>query len=522
MTQDKYGLMSSSKEELVTLISKLMNKLTEKERMEFVSKWISPEAALEEAGVYDNSSFIKNVKSFCKECLDGKYFIEADDEYYHDYHDYYNDEAYDYSESEWAENFSEFLKLSVMYSRNKNYDISYTAFDKLMNCLHKAEFDQDILGTENPMDYIDISWDEVFEEYYLSMRNQLPNNKQLANKAVEVWMSFGERCTDSILKNINDITSIEESIRKNIADNMQCWSIQHELYELLKRFYLKLGLEFNEIVIAKSLVCYNPNFLDDVAQGCINCEMWDEAVRIIRDALKKVTNEQLLSALNKKLVDCFESLSMFSEAYNVAAGMFINDNSHELYVKARSIAIRIDNLENFIENMESHIRSSKRHDSIFTLLRILSFEGHTLRLVDEALKFDGYSRHDYLKYTSKSLIYRAVGSEKIILPNLKEFLQSIEYNKITGIVDMITIPLTSGDKQLLLNSAIEILKQMVQFHISAAQRSRYARAAYYLTVIKDICIYKNEEGEFRQYYAKILMENSRRPALKDEMKKKLF
>ena len=219
MTQDKYGLMSSSKEELVTLISKLMNKLTEKERMEFVSKWISPEAALEEAGVYDNSSFIKNVKSFCKECLDGKYFIEADDEYYHDYHDYYNDEAYDYSESEWAENFSEFLKLSVMYSRNKNYDISYTAFDKLMNCLHKAEFDQDILGTENPMDYIDISWDEVFEEYYLSMRNQLPNNKQLANKAVEVWMSFGERCTDSILKNINDITSIEESIRKNIADN---------------------------------------------------------------------------------------------------------------------------------------------------------------------------------------------------------------------------------------------------------------------------------------------------------------
>jgi len=111
--------------------------------------------------------------------LDGKYFIEPEYEQYHDY--YYDDEeTYDYSENEWAEKFSTLLKLSVMYSRNKNYDISYTAFDKVMNCLHEAEFDEDILGTENPMDYIEIDWDEVFEEYYLSMRNQLSDKKQLA------------------------------------------------------------------------------------------------------------------------------------------------------------------------------------------------------------------------------------------------------------------------------------------------------------------------------------------------------
>lgn len=89
--------------------------------------------------------------------------------------------------------------------------------------------------------------------------------------------------------------------------------------------------------------------------------------------------------------------------------MFINHNSHELYLKARSVAIRIGNLDNFIENMENHIRSNKRYDAIFTLLRILSFEGHTLKLIDTALKSDGYSRHDHLKYTSKSLIYRALG-----------------------------------------------------------------------------------------------------------------
>jgi len=63
---------------------------------------------------------------------------------------------------------------------------------------------------------------------------------------------------------------------------------------------------------------------------------------------------------------------------------------------------------------------------------------------------------------------------------------------------------------------------MVQFHINAAQRSRYARAAYYCAVIKDIYSYKNGKDEFNQYYAKIFIENNRRPALKDEMKKKIW
>jgi len=222
------------------------------------------------------------------------------------------------------------------------------------------------------------------------------------------------------------------------------------------------------------------------------------------------------------MVDCYESLSMFNEAYDVAVQMFINHNSHELYLRARSYAIKIDNLKTFVDNMEKYIKSQKSYDSTFTLLRILSFEGHTLELIDTALKSDGYSRHDYLKYTSKSLTYRALRSENIILSDLKEFLMSIEDNKIPGIVDMIKTSEDTEDEQFLLNSAIEILKQMVQFHINAAQRSRYARAAYYCAVIKDIYTYKNEQDEFNQYYGKIFIENNRKTALKDEMKKKIW
>ena len=184
--------------------------------------------------------------------------------------------------------------------------------------------------------------------------------------------------------------------------------------------------------------------------------------------------------------------------------------------------MEIGKLNTFVDSMLKCVQSNKRYDSVSTLLRILSFEGYTLELIDTALNSDGYSRHDYLKYTTKSLIYRALGSENITLPDLKEFLEAIEYNKIAGIVDMIKTSEDSKDKQFLLNSAIEILKQMVQFHINAAQRSRYARAAYYCAVIKDIYSYKNGKDEFNQYYAKIFIENNRRPALKDEMKKKIW
>ncbi len=519
MTLDKYDLMSRSKEELITLVGRLMDKLIEKERLEFVSKWISPQAALEEANECDGNSFIKKVELFCQECEDGKYCIEPDYEQYHDY--YYDEEIYDYSESEWAEKFTTLLKLAVMYVRNKKYDVSYAALDQLLNCLHEAEFDENILGTENPMDYLEIDWDEIFNEYYISMKNHLSEKKQLASKAVDVWISFGDRCTEGILNNINEIKYVEESIRKNITDHMDCWPLQHQLYELLKKFYLRFGLEFDEIVIARSFVCNNPNFLNDVAQGYIGLEMWDKAIQILKDALNEVTDERMISEINKKLVDCFESLAMFNEAYDVAVGMFIKNNSHELYLRARSFAVKMDIIEEFIENMGNDIRSNNRYDSIATLLRIMSFEGYTLKLIDTAFKSDGYSRHDHLKYTTKSLVYRALGSEKNISPDLKEFLQSVEDNKIAGIVDMIKIPMTSEDKQLLMNSAIEMLKQMAQFHIKAAQRTRYARAAYYLAVVKDISIYMNELDEFNQYYAKILMENNRRPALKDEMKKKL-
>ena len=86
---------------------------------------------------------------------------------------------------------------------------------------------------------------------------------------------------------------------------------------------------------------------------------------------------------------------------------------------------------------------------------------------------------------------------------------------------MVRLPRDAERKADYLVHAINILKEMVQFHIDAAKRSRYARAAYYCAVARDIYYYLGKEEEFADYYDGIIAENNRRPALKDEMKRKV-
>lgn len=520
---DKYDLISRSKEELIMLIGKLMDNLTENERLEFVPKWISPQTALEEAYEYDSNNFIEKVDLFCEECLDGKHSIEVDYDQYHDY--YYDDEEiYNYSKSEWAEKFTTLLKLSVMYARNKNYAIAYTALDQLMHCLHEAEFDVNILGTDAPMDYIEIDWDEVFDEYYISMKSQLPEKKQLASKAVDVWIGFGDRCTEGILSNINDIKHVEEAIRYNIYIYSENWIMQRELYELLKSFYIKQNIVFDEIAMPESMLCYSWNFAYDVAQGYISQQKWDTAVEIILDACKVVDNERVLEALNVKLIGCYEELKQYDKGLVVAVSLFKkHPKKHDYYLKARKLASKVERLDFFVTDMIAFAKNCNEYNSTEILLRILSAEGYINDMIGVTLKANGFNRHDYMKYAFKSLIYRALkdkDKEKIPV-DLKELIAGLEHNKTPGIVDMANSTHSLESEQSLLQSAINILKEIIQFHIDAAKRTRYARAAYYCALVRGVYIFLNEKDEFESYYSNIVIGNKRRPALRDEMRKVL-
>ncbi|MDS0525880.1 hypothetical protein NNC19_09345 [Clostridium sp. SHJSY1] len=149
----KYNLTNCSKEEMINLTKELMNKLPEKERLEFALNWINAKETLMEVGIYDKEAFIKSVEVLCKECIDRQYCIELE----HDYYLYEDEEKFeDYSQSEWVCEFKELLETVIMVARSRNFDSSYRVFETLIECLQEVEFNEEIFTIDNPRDYIDI------------------------------------------------------------------------------------------------------------------------------------------------------------------------------------------------------------------------------------------------------------------------------------------------------------------------------------------------------------------------------
>jgi hypothetical protein len=70
--------------------------------------------------------------------------------------------------------------------------------------------------------------------------------------------------------------------------------------------------------------------------------------------------------------------------------------------------------------------------------------------------------------------------------------------------------------ELLIRGA-DLLREIIEFHIGAAKRSRYAKAAYYMCVARDIYVHLEREDEFRRYFRDVITQNGRSPALRDEM-----
>ncbi len=523
MTTDYY-LIDTSKEELTELVTKLLNRLSEKERLEFISQWISPQAALSDACAGDSNNFILKVETFCEDCREKEYYIEPDyEDYYYNYCGDY-DYTIDYSDSRWAEKFEYFYKLAVMFSINNEFDVSLKAFDILFDCLNECEIDEEILGTMDPWAYIDVNWDIVYGEYYRTIAGYFKDKRQSAFKAIEIWISGSIKHSDKIFDYFTDLKAIEEAIRYNIKNNSDRWSMQQQLYELLKSFYIKQDEVFDKIEILESMLCYSKNFTDDLVQAYIGRQKWTAAIVVILPVLNVIDDNRILESLKVSLIKCYDKLKKYDKGLEVAIALFKkHPYNHDYYLKSRYFSIKTKPLECFIEEMTAFAMACDGYYSTELLLRILSYEGFTKDLVNTALKTDGSWRHDYLKYTFESLLFRAFKDKdrENVPEKLKALINGLEYNKAPGIADMLECSKSLESEEFLLQSAINILKEIIQFYIDAAKREGYASAAYYSSLLQGIYKYMNEENEFVDYYKAIMAENPRRRALKDEMRKAL-
>ena len=199
--------------------------------------------------------------------------------------------------------------------------------------------------------------------------------------------------------------------------------------------------------------------------------------------------------------------------------MFQEAPDYELYVRTRALAEKTIGVSPFLEKVEAQLGKKPQEYAFYgrraLLLNIFSYEGEVGKMLDMVQSQKIGSNYYDRKYAALSLVYRALDGVDGVGPSIPEYLSAASGQD--GIIGMLNRSSTLDEPSGLLLSSVVLLKEIASFHIDAATRSRYAKAAYYMCVMRDIHTYVEREDDFKSYFKDVIAQNSRRPALRDEM-----
>ena len=528
--EKKLSEMSTTK--LIKIIQAALTTMSESEQIDFIAKHIDARTSLNRLGSNDPVAFMDEVEAFCMSCLNCEYYSDEDDmEAYfsrnrYDAH-YYNDEwDYDefYSNTEWARTFAHLFRLSMMYIQSGDFETGYEATARLLSCLKEMMGNECFLGTNEPMSYISIDWNDLFALHYEALFEFHTEPDRAIKFAFNRWLDFGSYCNEGFLNNVKDASIAKRYILNDIMAS-KVWVHQRKCFELLTGLYIRLNEPFDKAAEASLLINYNSYFFLMVVEGLCEKECWHDSISVACDALAQIKpadgsgdQKGVRAAIQSKLTDAYEMLLDFENAFKTAKIMFQESPSFVLYKRARALSEKTGDTRSLLVFAEGGLSKNGQSFSFShsNLLRdIYSYEGESLKLMDMAKSQKINTNYYDRKYIALSLVYRATNNISSIGDNLAEYLVSAANQD--GIADMLLFDNDDLRRVDLLLNGADLLRGIISFHIGAATRSRYAKAAYYMCVIRDIFIYLKQEDDFKRYFQEVIQQNSRRPALRDEM-----
>ena len=518
---DTYDLNLKTKEELILIVEELLQCMTYDDRVNFVSSKISIKAGLRLLGETDGEDFLNQIDQFCSICHShyySTYFQSIAYENESGYVDFGEDRENE-SEIEWVNTFNYFFKVALMYAKIGDADTAFHALIKLIECLYSGTQDVRMFDMENPFQMLNPKWQQVYDTLFSTMKQTMKDSRQLSLKAIDMWIKTNFESTEAVLVYINDLPNIESAIRLNIEEYEYHWTIQHKLYLLLKDFYKAAGSTFDEVDLVKKLVRFNTNFYVDLATSYMSQHKWKDALDTLLSVKSHLVNPSLSEEANSKLIQCYNQLCMYNDAFDISKASFLQHQTYAHYLKTRILATKANVLQNFLADVQPLLTFSDDRNRNMNLLRICSYEGYCDKMYHLAYHSKGVYGNDYRNYTLKSLIYRVLFSKSLQQTNLLLYIHFIKEEAPLGITDMRKFALTQEVQDQLLLDAIELLKLMIQYQIDGHKRHTYEQAAYECLLMKEIYEYLGMSDQFDTYYSQLFKVNSRRPLLKEALRK---
>lgn len=552
-TELKNLLLQKEKEYLSELVLMLLYKLDDEKQMDFTAKYINAKVVLSELNKLESDDFLNEVSEFCETCLDGQYYVETE---YDDYSDSYDEREYE--DSDWAKKFAKYFRLLAVHARNGDFNIAYLALDNLFECINKASDDLEILGTDQPLEYIKIDASDTLEAFFESALKYHKNSISAYEKIFETWLRFREYFAADMSVYITDLSAALTALGNNIRHLN--FTESEQIYLLIKKIHEDKGEKFDGLAVSSKLVEYDPNYSLYLARGYYDIQQWNKAVETVLKYITRVNTTSMNEnyyhrhdhnsvsyKLKTILVDSYEQSGQIKESYAAALEMFKFYKWFSLYKRARFLAEQIMSITDFVDEIESWLGSQKNdaysgNDNKSLHRKILSFEGRRDKLIEitprdlKNVQWGGYNSdnsYEYMKYTATSLVYACLGNSGIRveneiadetaeigidygLKNLSAFISKIKCENNEGISDIFLFEKDPVNQERYLSSAVDMLREMIQFHIDGAQRKGYTKAAYYAGIEEDVC---EVLGKSENYIQSLMKENNRRPAFKEEMRK---
>lgn len=147
----------------------------------------------------------------------------------------------------------------MMHIQSGDFKTGYESTAQLLSCLNERESDESFLGTDDPMNYIDIDWNDLFALHYSALFQYHADSDNAVKTAFRQWLKFGARCEEGFLSNVKDISAAKRYILEEI-ENSKYWAIQCECFKLLARLHERLNELFDKSAQALELINCEDDF----------------------------------------------------------------------------------------------------------------------------------------------------------------------------------------------------------------------------------------------------------------------